>query len=112
MALLLWQYYSKWSSPWLFCYGSIILNGAHHGSSVIAILFLRRLCFFPCVSGVQKVIDILLVNNIPHNVVMYRGAPFNAYSATSSVIRILVIPRKPVYGTAIYRHTPLHSVIM
>ena len=43
-------------------------------------------------------IDILLVNNIPHNVVMYRGAPFNAYSATSSVIRILVIPRKPVYG--------------
>ncbi|KAL5463550.1 hypothetical protein EMCRGX_G032455 [Ephydatia muelleri] len=27
-----------------------------------------------------------------------RGAPFNACSATSSVIRILVIPRKPVYG--------------
>ena len=56
-------------------------------------------------------IEILLTNNIPHNVVMYRGAPFNACSATSSVIRILVIPRKPVYGTAMYGH-PLHSVII
>lgn len=81
--------------------GSHIGGGCYELDNHMALGFGFQLDTSPssCASGVQKVIDILLANNLPHNVVMYRGVPFNAHSsACSSVIRILVIPRKPVYG--------------
>ena len=40
--------------------------------------------------NIVKVVSILIEANIPHNLVMLRGAPFNQGS--------LLIPRKPVYG--------------
>ena len=44
-------------------------------------------------------ISLLVESNIPHNLMMMRGDPFNQELAGSEpVIKTLLIPRKPSYG--------------
>ncbi|XP_064404006.1 GDP-D-glucose phosphorylase 1-like isoform X2 [Halichondria panicea] len=54
---------------------------------------------YTCAENIFKVVSILIDANIPHNLVMLRGVPFNQGSSTADcVVRALLIPRKPAYG--------------
>lgn len=62
---------------------------------------LIMLSWFKCSRDIYALVSLLLESNIPHNLVMLRGDAFNQDPSEfkcGTVIKILLIPRKPTYG--------------
>lgn len=51
----------------------------------------------PLSRDIFSVVNILLEHNIPHNLVILWGTPFDG-APTAQVVKTILIPRKPHYG--------------
>ena len=71
------------------------------------------ICSSSIYRDIYKVVSLLLESNLPHNMVMIRGPPFSsrqqvgpddnppAVAGDETVIRTLLVPRKPAYGVCV-----------